>query len=105
MGFSRSRRQARGAFPMHRHNRILTLGRSLSIRLFPGVLIALLAGLMLGSGATAARGQVFPNGFGTAAPGVLIDTNGHVSFREADEKDELAAIRARARNAAEAAKN
>src|SRR4051794_11475567 len=58
--------------------------------------------------ATDARAQIaFPGGFGNVAPppGVMIDANGHVSVREGDEGKELTAMRARARDAAAAAKD
>lgn len=53
-----------------------------------------------------ARGQNFIPGFiGNTAPGVVLDADGTVRRREADTRDEMANMRARAKAAADAAKN
>jgi hypothetical protein len=55
---------------------------------------------------TNARGQVVPvGGIGGFAPGVWLDADGTVRRREADTRDEMAAMRARAKAAEQAAKN
>lgn len=69
------------------------------------LLAAVIAGF-LGFSAAPARAQIgFVNGFVNSAPGVIIDTNGFVHAREGDDRQDLAAMRKRAKDAPEAAKH